>query len=126
MTHEYIEMRTKWKGQDALYEEIDPISSNVFSSVIRRNSIDDDQLTDNTPLIPKPRIIHQPPMNNNNNNNIINNSSSLSSYDMITIILFIIVVIMGFAIWWCYSEDLYILYRIYVLNDISPIAVRFK
>ncbi|CAG8559180.1 8447_t:CDS:2 [Diversispora eburnea] len=120
MTHEYIEMRTKWKGQDALYQEMDPISSNVFSSVIRSNSIDDDQPTDNTPLIPKPRIIHL-----NNNNNIINNSSS-SSYDMITIILFIIVVIMGFTIWWCYSEDLYILYRIYVLNDINPIAVRFK
>lgn len=153
MAHEYIEMRTKWKGQDALYQEMDPISSNMFSSVIRRNSSDDDRPTNvvnrylcsihiyfltswnfhlifffskTTPLIPKPRRIHQPLLNHDIINNSLSSpsSSSSSSYDMITFILFIIVVVMGITIWWCYSEDLYKLYMIFA-ND-NSVAIKFQ
>ncbi|CAG8502485.1 18528_t:CDS:2, partial [Acaulospora morrowiae] len=99
MAYEYIEMRTKWKGQDALYQELDPEASNIFASVLRSNSID--YPNDNTPLIQKQG----------------SQSTDNSASDTVTLILFVVVVVTGLAIWWCYSEDLYMLYRILYLKD---------
>ncbi|CAG8542371.1 491_t:CDS:2 [Dentiscutata heterogama] len=95
--HEYIK-GTKWKDDKSLIQKLDSIDAHSSVSNV------------STLHIPKYSFI---------STNVGSNDS-----DIITLPLFIVVIAIGFGIWFFYGDLLYIIYRMYILNDLSPTAVK--
>ncbi|CAG8660748.1 15096_t:CDS:2 [Cetraspora pellucida] len=95
--HEYIK-GTKWKDDKLLFQQLDSIDAHPSNSNV------------STFHIPKYSFLYS---------NIGSNDS-----DIVTLPLFIVVIALGLGIWFFYGDILYVIYRIYVLNDLSPTAVK--
>ncbi|CAG8572597.1 36301_t:CDS:2 [Gigaspora margarita] len=95
--HEYIK-GTKWKDDKSLIQQLDSIDAHSSVSNV------------STFHIPKYSFL---PTNTGSNDS-----------DIITLSLFIVVISIGLGIWFYYSDILYVIYRMYILNDLSPTAVK--
>ncbi|RIB29234.1 hypothetical protein C2G38_2155941 [Gigaspora rosea] len=97
LIHEYIK-GTKWKDDKSLIQQLDSIDAHSSVSNV------------STFHIPK--------------YSFLSTNTGSNDSDIITLSLFIVVISIGLGIWFYYSDILYVIYRMYILNDLSPTAVK--